>query len=260
MVPKNFPALLSTSLLLAGGYAAPAPAANLTIRAPSTIARGVVIEHCTVPGVVALTFDDGPFVYTEHVLDILEQYGARATFFINGENWSRGISDPSTPWPDILRRMDQAGHQIGSHTWAHADLSIIDSETRQFQLAQLENALFNIIGKAPTYLRPPYASCSADCLSDTEQMGYHVVNFDVDPKDYLHNDPAAIGAAMENFSGALDEQRFGDSFLVLSHDTLLNTAESLVPYMLMEIEQRGYKAVTVGECLGDPEENWYKFQ
>ena len=49
----------------------------------------------------------------------------------------------------------------------------------------------------------------------------------------------------------------GNRSLVLSHNSLLHTAESLVPHMLMEIQQRGLRAVTVGECLGDPEENWY---
>jgi peptidoglycan/xylan/chitin deacetylase (PgdA/CDA1 family) len=257
MVATNLPALLAVALLFSRGYAARPAHANLTARAPSTVARGVIIEHCTVPGVVALTFDDGPFVYTSHMLDVLDDFGAKATFFINGENWSRGINDFSTPWPDILRRIDNSGHQIGSHTWSHADLSTIDSHSRQFQIHHLEKALFDVLGKAPTYLRPPYASCSAECLWETEQMGYHVVNFDVDPKDYLHQEAGDIGAAMENFSRALDEQRFGNSFLVLSHDSLLHTAESLVPWMLMEIQQRGYKAVTVGECLGDPAENWY---
>jgi hypothetical protein len=56
---------------------------------------------------------------------------------------------------------------------------------------------------------------------------------------------------------ALDAQRWGNSFLVLSHDSLQYTALALVPHMLTEIKNRGYRAVTVGECLGDPSENWY---
>jgi peptidoglycan/xylan/chitin deacetylase (PgdA/CDA1 family) len=230
---------------------------NLTSRAHTSVPRGVIIEHCTEPGVVALTFDDGPFIYTSHILDLLDDYNAKATFFINGENWSRAIHDDSTPWPEILRRMDAAGHQIGSHTWGHVDLSIVDAGTREFQIFELERALFSIIGKAPTYLRPPYGSCNWECLSETDRMGYHVVNFDVDPKDYLHNDASTISGAMENFSKALDAQRWGNSFLVLSHDSLQYTALALVPHMLTEIKNRGYRAVTVGECLGDPSENWY---
>jgi peptidoglycan/xylan/chitin deacetylase (PgdA/CDA1 family) len=253
MIVSSLSALLSIGLWLARGTSA----ANLTARGPTKIPRGVIIEHCTVPGVVALTFDDGPFIYTEHVLDLLDEYDAKATFFINGENWSRGISDFSTPWPGILRRMDKAGHQIGSHTWSHADLSKVNSDTCEHQIYELEKALFYVIGKAPTYLRPPYGSCSQGCLDVTERLGYHVINFDVDPKDYLHQGAGDIGAAMDDFSRTLDARRWGNSFLVLSHDPLQHTAESLVPHMLMEIQQRGLRAVTVGECLGDPEENWY---
>ncbi|KAL2141057.1 hypothetical protein VTI28DRAFT_2904 [Corynascus sepedonium] len=256
MIVPRFPALLTIGLFLSRGHSAPTYSVNLTARASTSIPRGVIIEHCTVPGVVALTFDDGPFIYTSHVLDLLDEYGAKATFFINGENWSRGINDFSTPWPGILRRMDRSGHQIGSHTWAHADLSPADSATREYQITELEKALFHVLGKAPTYLRPPYASCSHDCLSETERLGLHVVNFDVDPKDYLHNRAGDTGA-LENFNRALDERRWGDSFLVLSHDSLQYTTEFLVPHMLEEIQQRGYRAVTVGECLGDPAENWY---
>ncbi|AEO69652.1 carbohydrate esterase family 4 protein [Thermothielavioides terrestris NRRL 8126] len=259
MAVAVLPALLCVGLVLSRAQAAPASTANLTSRAQSAVPVGVIINHCTVPGVVALTFDDGPFVYTSRVLDHLDQYGARATFFVNGENWSRGIADPSTPWPEILRRIDRSGHQIGSHTWSHADLSAASPQARQYQVHQLDTALRVVLGKSPTYLRPPYASCSSECLSDLERMGYHVVNFDVDPKDYLHNRPDDIASAMENFSRALDGGGWGNSFLVLSHDSLRQTAEALVPHMLEEIQHRGYRAVTVGECLGDPPENWYRW-
>lgn len=80
---------------------------------------------------VALTFDDGPSIFTPRVLDLLDQYHARATFFVNGDNFARGhIDDRATQWPDILRRMHRSGHQIGSHTWSHADLTYLDLEAR----------------------------------------------------------------------------------------------------------------------------------
>jgi hypothetical protein len=92
---------------------------------------GPVINHCYLPGLIALTFDDGPSMFTPHVLDLLNRYHARATFFVNGDNFARGhIDDRATSWPDMVRRMHLAGHQIGSHTWSHADLSVADSEER----------------------------------------------------------------------------------------------------------------------------------
>ncbi|KAK3301669.1 carbohydrate esterase family 4 protein [Chaetomium strumarium] len=237
----KLPAVLCAALFLSEGQAAPTTASNLTGRAQNLVPSGIIINHCTVAGVVALTFDDGPFRYTSQVLDHLDRYGARATFFVNGENWSRGIADESTPWPDILRRMDHSGHQIGSHTWSHVDLSTVAPEARYYQIRRLERAL------------------RTECLNDMQRMGYHVVNFDVDPKDYLYQRPGEIQAAMDNFSGALNAGWWGGSFLVLAHDSLPQTADALVPHMLEEIRQRGYRAVTVGECLGDPRENWYRW-
>jgi hypothetical protein len=83
--------------------------------------------ECSVPGTVALTFDDGPFNFTSHVLDVLAAYGARATFFITGNNLGKGRIDiEESGWPDLLRRMHFEGHQIGLHVSAlHVTLSAI---------------------------------------------------------------------------------------------------------------------------------------
>lgn len=258
---KCWSTLLSIGLFLVRAQAAPASghANDLERRDAGPVPLGFIVQRCTVPGVVALTFDDGPYIYTSRVLDFLSQYNANATFFVNGDNMAHNLTDASTPWPEILRRMVRSGHQIGSHTMSHVDLTAASSAIRQTQVRELEYALGHILGMVPTYLRPPYASCSLDCLREMEQMGYRVVNFDLDTKDYLYNAPGAIQTAMDTFAAALDAgSPLSSSFLVLSHDTLQQTSEALVPFMLERIRERGYTAVTVGECLGDLAENWYR--
>ncbi|KAK3691985.1 carbohydrate esterase family 4 protein [Podospora appendiculata] len=250
------PKLIPFGMLLSQEHDTNKSANDLVRRAPDAVPRGYIIEHCTVPGVVALTFDDGPYTFTNHVLDLLDQYNAKATFFINGDNWSRHIDRKSTPWPETLRRMVGSGHQVGSHTWSHADLTAADSATRRREMYLLEKALVKVLGRYPTYFRPPYATCSPQCLAEVEQMGYHVINFDVDPKDYLYNQPWTVDEAMRRFSQAVDAGQPGSSFLVLSHDVQEQTAKTLTPFMLQKIHEHGYRAVTVGECLGDPPENW----
>lgn len=232
----------------------PQPSANLVARVP----LGTIIEHCTVPGVVALTFDDGPFYHTPHILDLLDSYGAKGTFFVNGENWSKDIGNESLPWPEILRRMDASGHQIASHTFSHLDMTKADTETRYDQIFRLEATLGRIIGKVPTYFRPPFATCEGQCLADMEQMGLHIINFDVDTKDYLHNTPDTVGQSQNIFASALNKGDSGDSFLVLTHDVQEMTATTLLPFMLNMIREKGLRAVTVGECMGDPPASWYK--
>jgi peptidoglycan/xylan/chitin deacetylase (PgdA/CDA1 family) len=71
------------------------------------------IDHCTTPGTIALTFDDGPYNYTSHVLDVLSSHGAKATFFITGNNLGKGQIDvEENGWPAVIRRMHAEGHQV----------------------------------------------------------------------------------------------------------------------------------------------------
>lgn len=79
-----------------------------------------VITSCRVPGTVAMTFDDGPYKFTNQLLDHLKQAGVKATFFVNGHN----IGDIyQYDW--IVKRAYHEGHQIASHTWGHADLTTL---------------------------------------------------------------------------------------------------------------------------------------
>lgn len=71
------------------------------------------IDHCQNPGAIALTFDDGPYNFTSHLLDTLQAYGAKATFFITGNNLGKGQIDiEDNGWPAIIRRMHAEGHQV----------------------------------------------------------------------------------------------------------------------------------------------------
>ena len=86
---------------------------SLTVSKDCSVPVGQVISSCTVSGVVALTFDDGPSIYTSQVLDTLSKNGVPATFFVNGDNWSDIESDDDQA---LVKRMIDEGHQIGSHT------------------------------------------------------------------------------------------------------------------------------------------------
>lgn len=111
------------------------------------------------PGTLALTYDDGPYQYTNHILDLFRSYNAKATFFVTGNNLGKGqIDDAATGYPDTIRRMHTEGHQIASHTWSHQDLSSITSQQRKEQMWRNEMALRNILGFFPTYMVIPQAN------------------------------------------------------------------------------------------------------
>lgn len=237
----------------------------------STVARtklgsvaygGEGIYSCVTPGTVAITYDDGPQkVFTAHILDVMATYNAKATFFITGNNINKGQIDITPEFVEVIKRMDSEGHQIASHTWTHLDLSAITQADRKEQMYKNEMALRNIVGKIPTYMRPPYSSCTGQCQTDMATLGYHVTYFDVDTDDYNQDSPSQIQNSKNWFKGNITKSGSSSatsSWLEIGHDIHEQTAMNLTDYMLSTLTQLGYKGVTVGDCLGDPKANWYR--
>ncbi|KAF2029970.1 glycoside hydrolase/deacetylase, partial [Setomelanomma holmii] len=217
------------------------------------------IYACTKAGQIAITYDDGPYSYTDHLLDLFASYNFKATFFITGINLSKGSID--TNWTTVIQRMITDGHQIASHTWSHQDLSAITQAQRYEQMIKLEMALTNIIGKFPTYMRPPYSSCSSasGCETDMADLGYHVSYFNLDTDDYNNVTPEKAQIPKDNFNAALSAKNSStDEFLAIAHDIHYQTVYNLTGYMLDLMVTKGYTGVTMGECMGDAEANWYR--
>jgi peptidoglycan/xylan/chitin deacetylase (PgdA/CDA1 family) len=154
---------------------------------------GTINTSCLDPGVVALTFDDGPHQYTEELLDYLKVMKVNATFFVTGGSGGKGsIGNPNNPYHNDIQRMLAEGHQIASHTWTHQDLSLVGHDYRLLQITHNEKAIANAIGMVPTYIRPPYLSCDDGCQTDLGALGYHAVNIDLDTNDWQMSMPASI--------------------------------------------------------------------
>lgn len=106
--------LLSLTLLVTAIAAVPVEThtrQNATMSA-SAVPFGAVIDRCTVPGTVALTFDDGPYMFTPELLDVLSANHAPSTFFVNGDGLG-GIYN----YDEVVQRIWREGHQLGSHTY-----------------------------------------------------------------------------------------------------------------------------------------------
>lgn len=227
-------------------------------RSGNVLYGGGGVYRCVNPGMVAMTFDDGPYLYTNNLLDTLASAGAKATFFVTGSNLDKGnIDDPSKGWDKVIQRMYNNGHQVASHTWSHQDLSAISEEARRNEMLHLEAALVKIIGRFPTYMRPPYSSCNGACQATLADLGYHIIYFDLDTDDYnqlgnIQNSKDNVDRAM---AGTSPNSR---SFLSIAHDIHPQTSNDLAPYMVRRFAEAGYRMVTLGECLGDPAGNWYR--
>ena len=103
---------------------------------------------------VALTFDDGPSEdWTPRVQEVLDRYGVPGTFFVVGSQVMRH--------PDIVRRLDRAGHEIGNHSFTHPRLGQIGGWQVQLQTTLTERAVLATTGKQPRVFRPPYSGTTA---------------------------------------------------------------------------------------------------
>jgi peptidoglycan/xylan/chitin deacetylase (PgdA/CDA1 family) len=224
---------------------------------------GAGVSGCKKPGTVAITYDDGPMKdYTSHILDIFKKYNAHATFFVSGHNIAKGQIDVTDEYIQVIKRMDAEGHQIGSHTWTHLALDDISQKDRHLQMINNEMAIRNIVGKIPTYMRPPYSKCkTADCQKDMADLGYHISDFNFSTEDYLEEPKGTFQNSLDWFKGNITKGNATpekNDWLTIAHDIIGPTAYNLTEFMLSTLTQLGYKAVTIGDCLNDPPENWYR--
>lgn len=129
---------------------------------------------------IALTFDDGPRrETTEGLLDALKERGVPATFFLIGEQIEGN--------EDLIQRMQAEGHQIGNHTWSHAQLTEMDTEAMLEEVRRTELALTDILGEGEYWLRPPFG-----WLDETEEIQVPIVRWSIDPRDWESRDTDAV--------------------------------------------------------------------
>lgn len=130
---------------------------------------------------------------------------------MNGQNY-----DSIYNYESVIQRMVANGHQVASHTWDHADLATLDQAGVVSEMTQLETALLSIIGKFPTYMRPPYTSYTSETLSILGGLGYHVITYNIDTLDWeyaTYGDTTSLGV----FESGLNA---GDT-ISLEHDVSL---------------------------------------
>ncbi len=209
-------------------------------RQKGDVPYGTVITRCEVSKSIALTFDDGPSKDTEELLDILKKANATATFFIAGNINGKGPIDGEEKWASLIKRMVEEGHQIGSHTWSHPDMDKFGPAARKQDMLKNERALANILGKYPTYMRPPYLNCTGPqgCLDDMKSLGYHVISYSHDSGDWLN--PDDLNKTKETVDSTFAETGQDGSMLLIQHDTIQKSAIHLTKHVLQRVQERSW--------------------
>jgi peptidoglycan/xylan/chitin deacetylase (PgdA/CDA1 family) len=181
---------------------------------------------------VALTFDDGPSKFTSQILDILEKYGARATFCVVGN-----IADAKR---DTIKRASDLGCEIIGHSWDHRDLSKLSAGEIKAELNDTAALIESITGTFPKMYRPPYGATSTTLKNVSAELGYALIHWSVDPLDWSsRNANMVYNAIMTNV---------GNRAIVLSHDLYGSTADAM-ERVIPELISKGYQLVTVSELM-----------
>lgn len=182
---------------------------------------------------VAFTFDDGPhYQQTPRLLEILEQYGAKSTFFVLGDRSHFNTSNKET-----VTMVAEAGHEIASHTYSHKELSTLSKEAIISEVVKARDNLYALTGEYPTYIRPPYGGYNNLVKANVYTP---LINWDLDSKDWSFRD---VDKIVEHVLGEIE-----DGNIILMHDIHWFTVDA-VERLLPVLAARGYQFVTVSELF-----------
>ena len=182
---------------------------------------------------IALTFDDGPGQHTNRILDVLERYGAQATFFVVGYHVEE--------WQDTVRRTINLGSEVANHTWNHPELPRISSQRIRAELQTTSDIIKQVIGApGPRFFRPPFGLADDRVAEISAELGYAIITWTLDTRDWEVRNADAVYDIIMN--------RAEEGSIILMHDTHVTTAaamERVIPALIA----RGYRLVTVSELL-----------
>lgn len=179
---------------------------------------------------IALTFDDGPHPkVTEQILNILDKYHAKATFFMLGSRVQY--------YPDIVKDVLARGHEIGNHSWNHPVLTKLTQEQVMKEYNTTATEIEKAINQGATVFRPPYGATN-DTIN--AEIPIPVVLWTIDTLDWKHRNAQQLLPHVKN--------NLHNNAIVLMHDIHQSTADGL-DAVLAYLQEQGYEFVTVSEIL-----------
>jgi peptidoglycan-N-acetylglucosamine deacetylase len=190
-------------------------------------------------GALALTFDDGPDpLVTPAVLDVLDTYGAKATFFLTGTQAQKH--------PELVRDIGDRGHLIGNHTMTHRRLLLVGEDEVAREIGDAARIIEDTAGKCPRYVRPPFGLFDFTTLRVVRERGDTLVCWTALAGDYRD---ITAGRLLENVTPFV---RAGA--VLVFHDTARGGGD-LLPGIIGDVARMaadaGLKLDTV-ERLGNP--------
>lgn len=176
---------------------------------------------------IALTFDDGPGEYTEELINCLVENNAKATFFMLGQNVEA--------YPEIAKKVSDAGMELGNHSYSHPDLVTIGADAAAQQVSNTDAALKAATGFEATVMRPPGGSFNDSVKA---AIDHPLIIWSIDTRDW------ATKSEDQTYQVVMDNAQ--DGSVVLMHDIHEWSVKAAIR-MIPDLIAKGFKLVTVSE-------------
>ena len=184
---------------------------------------------------VALSFDAAwGNEDTAELLSILAKHNVKVTFFMTG-GWIE-------KYPDDVKAIAAAGHDLGNHSENHKQMSQLSKENCITELQKPHQKVKDLTGIEMTLFRPPYGDYNNTVIEASNQTGYHCVQWDVDSLDWKDL------SASEIINKVCNHKSLGNGSIILCHNGAKHTAEAL-DELLTNLKQQGYELVPISELI-----------
>ncbi len=228
--------LLSIGFCLLIGILAGTIAVTSTVKAVQTASTQREIPiYCvdTDKKQVALSFDAAwGNEQTDHLLEILEKYKVKTTFFLVGD-WVKNF-------PDSVKKIAEHGHDVGNHSDTHPHMTQMSTADMVSQIQACNDKIKELTGKQPTLFRAPYGDYNNDVVKSVNGCDMYCVQWDVDSLDWKDPTPEQI---KKNITSKIK-----NGSIILMHNGAKNTPEAL-PAVIEAIKAEGYEIVPISQIL-----------
>lgn len=182
---------------------------------------------------IAISFDAAWGIeYTEDILDILDKYDVKTTFFLVGF-WV-------DKYPEYVKEIHNRGHEVGNHSSNHPYMTKLSNDQIAEELNKTGSKIFELTGEKPILFRPPYGDYNDNVIKICRENGYYAIQWDVDSLDWKElGTQAVVDRVTRNVS---------DGSIVLFHNNAKYVSEYL-PLVLAKLKEEGYEIVPVSELI-----------
>lgn len=178
---------------------------------------------------LALTFDDGPGIYTDTLLDGLKARNVQAAFFVIGEQ--------AKQMPEVVKREKREGHLVGNHTYHHVEIARVDEKTARAEIENTNLLLASLTGQKTEYVRPPFGSWQKDLEEEIDMIP---VLWTVDPLDWTtKNVDEIVNKVVTDVT---------ENDIILLHDCYDSSVQAALRIVDL-LQAKGYRFVGLDELL-----------